>query len=111
MPAFTQSSVPPSPVTNGQTLWMTSARVTEATAEQKAAALAGVSLAAMKDVAGQVDLLAICLDTQSGELLHTIELGQVDSPKPIHSMNGYASPTPAIVDDRVVVHFSQYGSS
>ncbi len=99
-----------SPVSDGQRLWMTAARITEATPEQKEAALAGVSLAKMKDVAGSVDLLAICLDAQSGKLLHTIELGQVESPKPIHPMNGYASPTPVIVDDRVVVHFGQYGT-
>ncbi|TWU51746.1 outer membrane protein assembly factor BamB family protein [Rubripirellula reticaptiva] len=99
-----------SPVTDGNIVWMTAAKVTLATAEQKKQALADVQLADMKDVAGSVELLAIALDAKTGKTLHVIELGQVAEPKPIHPMNGYASPTPAIDGDRVVVHFGQYGT-
>ncbi|MGB7326445.1 MAG: PQQ-binding-like beta-propeller repeat protein [Rubripirellula sp.] len=99
-----------SPVTDGHVVWMTAARVTPATAEQKKRALADVQLADMKDVAGSVELLAIALDAKTGNTLQVIELGQIDEPKPIHPMNGYASPTPAIDGDRVVVHFGQYGT-
>jgi hypothetical protein len=41
-----------SPVTDGKSLWMTSSVVTQATAAEREAALANVSLAQMKDVAG-----------------------------------------------------------
>lgn len=99
-----------SPVTDGKRIWVTTARVTEATEEQRAEALANVSLAQMKDVAGSVDLLAVCLDAATGRTLHSVELGPVSQPKPIHPMNGYASPTPAISGDRVVVDFGQYGT-
>lgn len=99
-----------SPVTDGETLWMTGARITAATPEQKKAALTGISLAQMKDVAGKVELIAIVLDAESGKRVRTVELGVVDSPKPIHPMNGYASPTPVIAGESVIVHFGQYGT-
>ncbi len=99
-----------SPVTDGKLIWMTAANVTEATAEQKEKALANVQLANMKDVAGQVELMAIALDAMTGSIIHQIKLNVVKAPKPIHPMNGYASPTPAIEGDRVVVHYGQYGT-
>ncbi len=99
-----------SPVTDGKVIWLTSARVTEATEQQRAAALANVQLADMKDVAGSVELLAIALDGTTGRVLHEIDLDTVSQPKPIHPMNGYASPTPVLAGDRVVVDFGQYGT-
>lgn len=99
-----------SPVSDGKVIWMTAAEVTEATEQQRADALRGVSMAGMKDVAGGVELLAIAIDAATGKLLHRVDLGPVDQPKPIHPMNGYASPTPAISGNRVVVDFGQYGT-
>ena len=99
-----------SPITDGKRIWLTAARMTEATPKQKEAKLANVSMAAMKEVAGLVDLFAYCFDVESGTMLHNIPLRTVDSPNPIHPMNGYASPTGVIVGDRVVLHFGQYGT-
>ena len=99
-----------SPITDGKRIWLTAASIVEATPEQKEAKLANVTLANMKTVAGRVDLFAYCFDVGSGTLLHNIQLGTVDSPNPIHPMNGYASPTGVMVGDRVVLHFGQYGT-
>lgn len=99
-----------SPVTDGERIWITSARTTEATAEYKAAKLANVEFAKMKDVAGSVELSATCLDVVTGRILLQIPLHRVDTPDPIHPMNGYASPTAAIHGDRVVLHFGRYGT-
>ncbi|MEM0927448.1 MAG: hypothetical protein AAGJ83_15485, partial [Planctomycetota bacterium] len=99
-----------SPVTDGERIWLTAARVTEATEAERAERLANVTLAQMKDVAGSVDMIAICLNANSGKILQTVELGPVAEPKPIHPMNGYASPTPVIAGDRVGVDFGQYGT-
>jgi len=99
-----------SPITDGKRIWLTAARMLEATPEQKEAKLAKVSMAAMKVVAGRVDLIAYCLNVDSGAIIHNIQLSTVDTPNPIHPMNGYASPTGVIVGDRVVLHFGQYGT-
>ncbi|TWT89255.1 PQQ-binding-like beta-propeller repeat protein [Stieleria varia] len=99
-----------SPVTDGQRVWLTSAIVTEATQEQRKAKLAKVQMANMKDVAGSIELLAQCVDATSGEILFEKSLGKIGDPNPIHPMNSYASPTPALVGDRLICHFGGYGT-
>ncbi|MEM6362863.1 MAG: PQQ-binding-like beta-propeller repeat protein, partial [Planctomycetota bacterium] len=37
-------------------------------------------------------------------------LANVNDPGPIHPMNGFASPTPAVAGDKVICHFGQYGT-
>jgi outer membrane protein assembly factor BamB len=100
-----------SPVTDGKSLWMTSSLVTEATAAEREAALANVSLAKMKEVAGSVELLAVAVDAVTGKPLWERSLATVEDPSPIHPMNSYASPTPLVIDNgRVVFHFGGYGT-
>ena len=99
-----------SPVSDGEKLWMTAAIITDATKEQRAKRLANVQMAQMKDVAGMAELQAVCLDAISGKLLFQQTLAVVDSPNPIHPMNSYASPTPAVSEDRVIFHFGGYGT-
>ena len=52
----------------------------------------------------------ICVDINSGKIVHDIKLAQSDSPDPINPMNSYASPTPAIVGGKVICHFGNYGT-
>lgn len=99
-----------SPVVAGNHIWLTSAVTIEATAEQREARLANVQMSNMKEVAGSVKLFAICLDLQSGSIIHHLLLSEVAEPQPIHSLNSYASPTPAIDGDRVYCHFGTYGT-
>ncbi len=61
-------------------------------------------------VASQITLRAVCVDRDSGELLHDIELGTVENPEPIHSLNSYASPTPVIEAGRCYCHFGAFGT-
>jgi len=76
-----------SPVVLGRQIWMT-------TAEEE-----GKSLR------------ALCVDLNSGELLHNIELFRVAELAPKHATNSYASPTPVIEPGRVYVHFGTYGTA
>ena len=102
-------------MTDGRRIWLTAARVTPATAEEKAAKLANVEFAQIKDVVGSAVLRVLCVDAGSGKLLIDRELRTVDSPGPVHPMNGFASPTPALITDGpnagcVIVHFGRYGT-
>jgi outer membrane protein assembly factor BamB len=57
------------------------------------------------------ELYAVCLDLQSGKILHDIPVfSPADAPS-IHSMNTYATPTPAIEDGFVYVHFGSMGTA
>src|SRR5262245_43721212 len=60
---------------------------------------------------GQKDY-AICLDKDSGKLIHDIHLWDNDKVYPLgNALNGYASCTPAIEEGRVYVHFGSYGTA
>ncbi len=99
-----------SPVVAGKRLWFTTAITTKATEEQRVARLAKVNEPGMKEVAGTVQLKAICLDAENGKILHSIDLTTVAEPQPIHPLNSYASPTPVIDAGKVYCHFGTYGT-
>jgi outer membrane protein assembly factor BamB len=99
-----------SPVYDGKHLWITSAVTEEMSKEDMAKKLAGDRLAKIKKIAAKVELHAICVDIESGKLVHDIKLGETDDAKPINPMNSYASPTPAIRDGKVICHFGSYGT-
>lgn len=57
-------------------------------------------------------LALICLDAQSGKSVwQTKVFGQSDDSPKIHKKNTYASPTPIIAGDRIVVHFGHEGTA
>lgn len=58
-----------------------------------------------------IKLSAICLDAQSGTVLHDIVLFEVNKPQFTHLTNSYASPTPFIEEGRVYLHFGAYGTA
>ncbi len=57
------------------------------------------------------DMFAICVDKQSGKILHDIKLFHNDEPRFCHALNSYASPTPIIEAGRVYIHFGSYGTA
>jgi outer membrane protein assembly factor BamB len=58
------------------------------------------------------DYYAICLDAETGGVLHNKKLFHTDSPEPLgNRLNCYASPSPAIEPGRVYVHFGSYGTA
>jgi len=54
---------------------------------------------------------AICVDKMTGNVLHDINVFEVESPQAITIDNTYASPTPVIEEGRVYVHFGTYGTA
>ena len=56
-------------------------------------------------------LFAVCVDRQTGRIVHDVKVFDVAKPQPIASMNSYASPTPVIEAGRVYVHFGTYGTA
>ncbi len=76
-----------SPVVWGQQIWMTTA------------------------TADGSKMYAVCLDLQSGAVLHDIKLFENEKPSKIHDLNSYASPTPVIEPERIYVSFGSYGTA
>ena len=56
-------------------------------------------------------LFAVCVDLDSGRVLHDLRLFDVEKPEFVHDLNTYASPTPAVEAGRVYVHFGTYGTA
>jgi len=56
-------------------------------------------------------LFAVCLDRETGKIVHDIKVFEVDKPAFCHPFNSYASPTPVIEQGRVYVHFGSYGTA
>jgi len=54
-------------------------------------------------------LFALCVDAESGTILHDLKLFQVDDPQFAHRFNTYASPTPVIEEGRVYLTFGSSG--
>ena len=100
-----------SPVISGSQIWLTTAVVQELTEAEKKAKLAQIPNSNSLELVGQVSLQAVCFDRNSGQLVRTVNVFQVDSPEPIHSLNSYASPTPVLEGGRLYCHFGLYGTA
>ncbi len=55
------------------------------------------------------EMYAVCLDKQTGVVLHRILLFTPVEFQEIHALNSFASPTPVIEEGRVWVNFGTYG--
>ena len=99
-----------SPVFKNGRIWLTTAITTAATPEQIERKRQGVEYPQIKTVAASVELRAICVDLESGEILHDLSLAKIEDPELINPMNSYASPTAAISGDKVICHFGSYGT-
>jgi outer membrane protein assembly factor BamB len=56
-------------------------------------------------------LFAVCVDRDSGRVIHDVKVFDVAKPEKIASVNSYASPTPVIEEGRVYVHYGTYGTA
>jgi len=56
-------------------------------------------------------LFAVCLDRQSGKVIHDLHIFDVKKPQRIAAINSYASPTPAIEENRAYLHYGTYGTA
>lgn len=100
-----------SPVISGQQIWMTSAIVRPLSPEEEQKRLSQLKNKDGLQIGGALILQAILVDRESGTLLKEIPLFDVPQAEPKHSMNSYASPTPAIAGDSVYFHFGTYGTA
>src|SRR6202035_86368 len=56
-------------------------------------------------------LRALCLDRNTGELVHDVPVFNSSMPVSLHPKNSHATPTPIIDGDRVYVHFGPFGTA
>lgn len=56
-------------------------------------------------------LSAVCVDRESGKIVHDVKVFDVSDPEFCHPTNSYASCTPAIEEGRIYVHFGTYGTA
>jgi poly(3-hydroxybutyrate) depolymerase len=56
-------------------------------------------------------VFAVCVDRNTGEILHDVKVFDVARPQSINSLNSHASPTPAIEKGRLYVHYGAYGTA
>jgi outer membrane protein assembly factor BamB len=54
-------------------------------------------------------LRAVCVERDSGKILHDVEVFYIANPERKHAFNSYASPTPAIENGRVYISYGMYG--
>lgn len=57
------------------------------------------------------ELKVLCLDRETGKILHEIGLFHVNDPQFAHQFNSYASPTPVIEEGRIYVTFGSPGTA
>ena len=56
-------------------------------------------------------LYAVCVDRDSGQIVHDILVFSIAEPQYCIAFNSYASPTPVIEEGRVWVHFGAHGTA
>jgi outer membrane protein assembly factor BamB len=56
-------------------------------------------------------LRAICLNRDTGRMVHNVEVFQLSDPGSVHQKNSHASPTPILEGDRVYLHFGSHGTA
>lgn len=101
-----------SPVVLGRQVWMTTAVPTLATADETQRHLAGLPYAVPSpEVARSITLKAVCLDRDTGQLVRSVTLFEIDEPLQICSTNSYASPTPVAEAGRIYCDFGTMGTA
>ncbi|HOD83648.1 MAG: outer membrane biogenesis protein BamB [Planctomycetes bacterium ADurb.Bin126] len=56
-------------------------------------------------------MYAVCVDKATGKIVHDLLIFETSAPDKINAFNSYASPTPAIEEGRVYVHFGKFGTA
>jgi len=99
-----------SPVFVGDQIWLTTAIEHQATAEELEAVKEQDPKAEGHSRFSKIDLKALKLDRETGQLEATIDLFTIDRPPVIHALNSFASPTPVCDEERVYFHFGTFGT-
>ncbi len=103
-----------SPVSDGKTLWVTTAEEIFPDEEEKSRILkqAGEEekVFASRQVATRIGLSALAIDFESGKITKTVHLAKIENPQTIHTLNSFASPTPVFAGNRLYAHFGAFGT-
>ena len=57
------------------------------------------------------ELGAVCVDAETGKILHEVVVFRIEKPQFCHPMNSYGTPTPVIEKGRIYLHFGVHGSA
>ncbi len=57
------------------------------------------------------EMSAVCVDRETGRIVREVKVFDTPDPEPIAVTNSYASPTPAVEEGRVYVHYGTYGTA
>ena len=99
------------PVIYGNQIWLTTGMATNASEEEKKQRLATNTGSQPLNVVNDLVVRAICLDRETGNVLHDIVLLTASEPEPIHTLNSFASPSPIIEAGRLYCHFGPNGTA
>ncbi len=94
-----------SPVILGKQVWLTTSDEVFGDATQPPKK-GGPPANAVKEVS----YFAVCIDRETGKIVHDIKLGTEANPAYCHPFNTYASPTPFIEQGRLYAHFGSHGT-
>jgi outer membrane protein assembly factor BamB len=56
-------------------------------------------------------LFAVCVDAESGKIVHNLLVFEIANPQFCYPMNSYATPTPVVEEGRLYVHFGTHGTA
>jgi len=56
-------------------------------------------------------LYAVCIDLNTGRVVHDVEVFKPEKPQRIHRYNSYATPSPVIEEGFVYVHYGTHGTA
>ena len=99
------------PVIQGNQIWLTSAFETPEDPSKIHDRLKSNTGSQPLNLLSHVSLHAICVDRNSGKILHNIPLLEVEKPQWVHKLNSYASPTPVLDSGRLYCHFGAFGTA
>lgn len=100
-----------SPVIAGKQIWMTTAIETLAKPEDVERRLKANTGDQPLTLLEQVELRAVCIDRETGRIVHDVSLITAREPQWVHKLNSYASPSPVWEDGRLYCHFGSYGTA
>ncbi len=100
-----------SPVIDGKQIWLTTAIETPAKPEDIARRLKANTGDQPLTILEQVELRAVCVDRDSGRIIHDVPLLTEREPQGVHALNSYASCSPVIEDGRLYCHFGTFGTA
>ncbi len=99
-----------SPVIDGKQIWLTTAVETAASPEDAARRLKKNTGDQPLTLLDKVEFRALCVDRDTGRIIHDVLLLTANEPQWVHKLNSYASCSPVIEDGRLYCHFGTFGT-